>query len=85
LRQIAGGIAMIITGAKKGNSRALNENSRSFWDQLAFTRIVQLGRDFENVLEYLIKNLAEGAGVPMKKLRVQGTGFFSNDQRRRII
>jgi REP element-mobilizing transposase RayT len=69
LREIAGGIAMIITGAKKGNGRAQNQNNRSFWDQLAFTRIVQLGRDFENVIEYLIKNLAEGAGVPMKKSR----------------
>jgi REP element-mobilizing transposase RayT len=76
LRQIAGGIAMIITGAKKGNSRALNENNRGFWDQLAFTRIVQLGRDLENVFEYLIKNLAEGAGVPMKKLREGKFNFY---------
>jgi REP element-mobilizing transposase RayT len=71
LRQIAGGIAMIITGAKKGNALVQNKSHRGFWDQLVFTRIIQFGRDFENVAEYLIKNLAEGAGVPMKKLRGQ--------------
>jgi REP element-mobilizing transposase RayT len=69
LRQIAGGIAMRMTGAKKGNALAKNETQRGFWDYLAFTRIIRFGRDFENVAEYLIKNLFEGAGVPMKKFR----------------
>jgi REP element-mobilizing transposase RayT len=69
LREIAGGIAMLVTGAKKGSALKKNENQRGFWDYLAFTRIIKFGRDFENVLEYLVKNLFEGSGIPMKKLR----------------
>ena len=72
LRELAGGIAIIVTCAKKGSALAPNASGRGFWDHLAFTRIVRFGRDYENVGRYLIKNLFEAAGVPMRKLLAQG-------------
>jgi REP element-mobilizing transposase RayT len=72
LRELTGGIAIIVTGAKKGSALARNETGRGFWDHLAFTRIVHFGRDFAGVARYVIKNLFEAAGVPMKKLLAQG-------------
>lgn len=72
LRELAGGIAILVTGARKGAGLPRNESGRGFWDELAFTRIVQFGRDFEGVARYLIKNLFEAAGVPMKKLLARG-------------
>jgi REP element-mobilizing transposase RayT len=78
LRELAGGIAMIVTGAKKGIACPKNESQRGFWDFLAFTRIVKFGRDFENLCEYLLKNLAEAAGVPMKKLLAKKLSLSSH-------
>ncbi|MGK5081709.1 transposase [Bdellovibrionota bacterium FG-1] len=72
LRELAGGIAIIVTGAKKGAALARNKTGRGFWDHLAFSRIVQFGRDFEGMGRYLIKNLFEAAGIPMKKLLARG-------------
>jgi REP element-mobilizing transposase RayT len=72
LRELAGGIAIIVTGAKKGAALARNNTGRGFWDGLAFTRIVSFGRDFDGVARYVIKNLFEAMGVPMKKLLAQG-------------
>lgn len=72
LRELAGGIALIVTGAKKGAPLERNSTGRGFWDHLAFTRIVRFGRDYENMGRYLIKNLFEAARVPMKKLLAQG-------------
>lgn len=77
LRELAGGIAVIVTGAKKGSPLPRNETGRGFWDHLAFTRIVHFGRDFRNVGRYVIKNLFEGAGVPMKRLLAQGYRILS--------
>ncbi|MFL5815287.1 MAG: transposase [Bdellovibrionia bacterium] len=78
-REIAGGIAQIVTGAKKGEAlkrhsdASLPESAqRGFWDHLLFTRIVNFGRDFKIVSAYLIKNLFEAAGVPMRKLLAAG-------------
>jgi REP element-mobilizing transposase RayT len=72
LRELTGAIAIIVTAAKKGQALKQNESGRGFWDRLAFTRIVHFGRDFENMGRYLIKNLFESAGVPMKRLLAQG-------------
>ena len=72
LRELTGAVAIIVTGAKKGASLTKNESGRGFWDHLAFTRIVYFGRDFQNMGRYLIKNLFEAAGVPMKKFLAQG-------------
>jgi REP element-mobilizing transposase RayT len=73
LRELAGGIPIIVTGAKKGAGLKRNEGSiRGFWDGLAFTRIVRFGRDFKTLCNYIVKNLFEAAGIPMKKLLAQG-------------
>ena len=77
LRELAGGIPLIVTGAKKGAPFAKSGKQRGFWDALAFTRIVRLGRDFEGMGRYLIKNLFEGAGIPVNQLLAQGARILS--------
>jgi len=74
IRELSGGIAMIVTGAKKGNalSRGPVNTTRGFWDHLVFTRIVSFGRDFYGVARYVSTNLWEGIGVPVRKLLAQG-------------
>jgi len=72
LRELAGGIPMIVTGAKKGVALKKNETERGFWDHLAFTRIISFGRDFENMGRYLIKNIFEANGYAIKKLLTKG-------------
>jgi REP element-mobilizing transposase RayT len=56
LRIFSGRIAQLITGARKGNPQG------KFWDSLAFTRIVQWGRDFKRMTHYFIKNELESLG-----------------------
>jgi REP element-mobilizing transposase RayT len=90
LRELTGGVAILVTGARKGQALARNPRLRSisggvganaksgadlvrgFWDHLAFTRIVKFGRDFRAVGLYLIGNLFEAMGVPLKKLQAKG-------------
>jgi len=85
IRELSGGVAMIVTGAKKGNAlkRSIvpgtsvsNANAgksiRGFWDHLVFTRIVSFGRDFNGVAQYVCTNLWEELGVPVRKLLAQG-------------
>jgi REP element-mobilizing transposase RayT len=87
-KELSGGIAQIVTGAQKGSSLARSKDNaipesakRGFWDHLLFTRIVSFGRDFTQMGRYLIKNLFESAGVPMKRLLAQGCRiqFISKD------
>jgi len=54
LRSAAGSIAFFVTGAKKG--QALGSR---FWDLLAFTRVIEWGREFKTVGTYFAKNLLE--------------------------
>jgi len=77
LRELAGGIAVIVTGARKSASLSKNKTGRGFWDHLLFSRIVYFGRDFKGVCVYLIKNLFEASGVPMKMLLAQGYRILS--------
>jgi REP element-mobilizing transposase RayT len=86
-REIAGGIAQIVTGAKKGEALTRNQDAaiaesaqRGFWDHLLFTRIVSFGRNFKSVSAYLIKNLFEAAGVPMRKFLAAGQKILFIDQ-----
>ncbi len=79
IRELAGGIAMIVTGARKGMSLAHPKLSgvppsalRGFWDHLVYSRIVNFGRDFNNVARYVLTNLWEGFGVPVRKFLDQG-------------
>jgi REP element-mobilizing transposase RayT len=60
LRVLAGQIAFLVTGARKGNPIP----GGRFWDKLAYSRVVQRGRDFKNVIRYLSKNAWESLGVP---------------------
>ena len=69
IRALTGGIAMFVTGAKKG--KALHKGKK-FWDHLVFTRIVNFGKDFQNVGRYVLTNLWEGSGVPVRKLLQRG-------------
>jgi hypothetical protein len=59
LRELAGGIAMRITGSRKSFSLA----GGRFWDELAYTRVVSWGRDFTRVSLYIVTNLFEAAGL----------------------
>jgi len=78
-RELSGGIAQIVTGAQKGSSlsRGSDPNipesaKRGFWDHLLYTRIVSFGRDFRGLCRYIVKNLFEAEGVPVKRLFSQG-------------
>ena len=57
LRALSGMVSRIVTGAKKGNRVG------KFWDALAYSRVVQWGKDFVNVKYYLIRNELEGLGI----------------------
>jgi REP element-mobilizing transposase RayT len=79
IREFSGGIAMIVTGAKKGNALKRAEvidvpesAQRAFWDHLVFTRIVAFGRDFKGVAQYVSTNLWEGLGIPVRKFLSEG-------------
>lgn len=65
LRELAGALAMMITGARKGVEQ-------KFWDARAFTRIVEWGRDLRNLEIYFIKNMFEAAGLFGRKAKAQG-------------
>jgi REP element-mobilizing transposase RayT len=87
-KELSGGIAQIVTGAQKGSALARSKDGatpesakRGFWDHLIFTRIVSFGRDFAQMGRYLIKNLFESAGVPMRHLLANGfrIQFISKD------
>ena len=58
LKTIAGLIARVVTQARKGKP-----TKGRFWDALAWTRIVNWGRDFKRVLDYVLMNVMEGAEV----------------------
>jgi REP element-mobilizing transposase RayT len=73
IREFSGSVAMLVTGARKGH--ALGE--KRFWDHLVFTRLVAFGRDFDGVMNYLVKNLFEAQGIPMKKLLSRGARIIS--------
>lgn len=87
LRELSGGLAQILTGARKGMGLARSQGDaiRGFWDTLAFSRIVSAGRDFQNVARYLVKNLFEAAGIPIKRLAAQGYRLYSIEKDGRVI
>ena len=57
LRVLPQRIMFQITGARKGNPRG------RFWDVLAYSRVVQWGREFKIVKNYLGKNMLEALGL----------------------
>jgi len=63
---------MLITSARKGHPQG------KFWDSLAFTRIVNWGKDFERITYYFFKNEIEGFGYPLafaRELAERGVVF----------
>ena len=60
LRTIAARIAIGVTRAKKGHAL-----KKKFWDALAFTRVLNWGRDYIDTQIYMTKNLFEGEGLDM--------------------
>lgn len=58
LRVVTGAIAFLVTGTRKG--RPLKKR---FWDLLAWSRIVNWGREFRVLEAYLMKNLLESLGI----------------------
>lgn len=67
LRDLAGTVAALVTGAKKSSPLR-----GRFWDALAYTRIVSWGREFKNLELYFIKNLFEAAGLLGRKAKAAG-------------
>jgi REP element-mobilizing transposase RayT len=63
LRTITALIARLVTGAKKGNPMG------RFWDALAWSEIVNWGRQFFNVRYYVIQNELEAEGLIRYKPR----------------
>lgn len=76
LRVLAGRVAVTVTGARKGVKRI-----GRFWDHLCWSRLVNWGRDFFHVRDYLWKNLETGVqGIPSAKVMAEDTGnMFLND------
>lgn len=79
IREFSGGVAMIVTGAKKGNGLPRSKNKdipesakRGFWDYLVFSRIVAFGKDFRRAATYVLKNLWEATGVPVRAILERG-------------
>jgi hypothetical protein len=62
LRVLAQGLMFLLTGARKGNPVG------KFWDALAFSRVVEWGRDWRGMLAYLDKNLLEARGFPRDRV-----------------
>jgi hypothetical protein len=65
LRVVSGRIAMLVTGARKGLVVG------RFWDRLAYSRVVGWGREFDILLQYLVKNLFESKGFWNRKCEPQ--------------
>ena len=72
LRVFSGQLAMKITGGRKGNKLL-----ERFWDARPFTRLVNWGTDFSNVVDYIFRNILETAQLVSYKPRTvpkMGTG-----------
>lgn len=74
LREFSGRVAMMVSKARKGSPVG------RFWDELAYSRVVEWGRDFKNVTRYFVKNLfeAEGTYGPREKARGLGLVWLSD-------
>jgi hypothetical protein len=57
IRAISGLIARITLGAEKGKAQGLK-----FWDARPFTRIIEWGRDYKSVCDYVLQNTLEAIG-----------------------
>lgn len=58
LRAFAGGVAMVVTGGRKGAGL-----EKKFWSDMVFSRVVQWGRDFRGTAAYVLQNQVEGIPI----------------------
>ncbi len=56
LREVGGLIARVMTGAEKGRPLSALAVGQKFWDHLAWSRVVEWGRDLLGVGRYFLKN-----------------------------
>lgn len=68
LRAVTGLIARAVTGAQKGVKKG------KFWQSLAYSRVVNWGRELKNVKFYLIMNELEGLGIWSRQWHVPRRG-----------
>jgi hypothetical protein len=61
LREFAGGVAALVTGAIKGRPE-------KFWDGLAWSTVVEWGRQFRNAARYVLLNVLEASGLRSREL-----------------
>jgi hypothetical protein len=66
IRAISGLIARLILGAQRGNAKSIQ-----FWERRPFTRIVEWGRDYKKVCNYLLQNTLEALGFISYQPRVK--------------
>jgi hypothetical protein len=57
IRAISGLIARAVLGVERGHAKGLK-----FWDQRPFTRIIEWGKDYASVAQYLAQNTLEAFG-----------------------
>jgi len=62
LRVLAQKIMFLVTRARKGSPAG------KFWDALAFSRVVEWGKDWRGMLSYVGKNLLEARGIPRDRV-----------------
>ncbi len=63
---------MLVTGARKTHPL-----TGKFWDFVPYTRIVNWGRDRDNLVRHFIKNLFEAAGTLTRKAKTEGLEVIS--------
>jgi hypothetical protein len=57
IKALTGLIARVTLGAQRGKSKGLK-----FWDARPYTRIIEWGKDYRGVINYLIRNALEALG-----------------------
>lgn len=69
LRTITGLVARAVTGSRKGNPVG------KFWDELAYTRLLNWGREFDLLINYVKINILEGKGLALRDPHFQRMHF----------
>jgi hypothetical protein len=61
LREFAGTVAVLVTGAAKGRPER-------FWDTSPWSKIIEWGRHFRNTASYVLLNVLESSGLRERAL-----------------
>lgn len=64
IRSITGIIARVVLKAERGEAKGIQ-----FWEKRPFTRVVEWGREFKSVSNYLLRNTLEALGFILYKPR----------------